>query len=344
MLGIRRGFAAPEVGEALRRAGELSRQVGDSAGLLGSLRGAFFFALVGSDLDKAQQIGHQFLELSQDGADHPFLAAAHRAAGTVAFCRGRLVEARHELEQALVLAEMLDDASSTEVMNNRSVGVRNTLALALWLLGDVEASDRASTEALSLARGCGVMVLVDALFLAGVRHALGGDAPATLECAEEGLGLATKHGIRLYDGATKILRGWARSAQDPSDSGLAEMGAALAAVQATGTRMFRPFVLGLLADALERAGRHGDALAAVDAGLAEVEARGERFWEAELHRRRGVLLAGGTDPGGDAETSLRRAVEVAASQGSVVLQVRAAESLARLTSSGADSPSAGAVP
>ncbi len=213
VLGIRRGFADPEVGEALRRAGELSRQVGDSARLLGSLRGAFFFALVGSDLDKAEEIGRQFLELSQEGADHPFVAAAHRAAGTVAFCRGRLVEARHELERALALADMLDDSSSTSVMNNRTVGMRNTLALALWLLGDVEASDRVSTEALSLARGCGVMVLVDALFLAGVRHALGGDAPATLECAEEGLGLATKHGIRLYDGATKILRGWARAAQ-----------------------------------------------------------------------------------------------------------------------------------
>ena len=125
-------------------------------------------------------------------------------------------------------------------MNNRTVGIRNMLALALWLLGDVEASDRVSKEALSLARGCGVMVLVDALFLAGVRHALGGDAPATLECAEEGLGLATKHGIRLYDGATKILRGWARAAQDQSESGLAEMGAALGRRPGDGHEDVRP--------------------------------------------------------------------------------------------------------
>ena len=333
VLAVRRGHADPQVGEALGRAGELSRQVGDSAGLLSSLRGAFFFALISGDLDTAHQIGCQFLALAQDGGDAAFLAAGQRAAGTVAFCQGRLAEARLELEQAVALGDTLDESSPTRIMNNRSVGVRNLLAIALWLLGDLEASDRVATEALSIARGCGAVVLVETLFMAGARHVLGRNDQAVLECSDEALALAAQHGIHLYDGGTRVLRGWAWAAQGHTENGLAEMGAALARAKATGARLLGPFLLGLLADALQRAGRHDEALGAVNEGLTDVEARGERFWEAELHRMHGVLAAG-ANPDGVAETSLRRAVEVAASQGSTVLHARAVDSLARLRAAG----------
>jgi predicted ATPase len=62
-----------------------------------------------------------------------------------------------------------------------------------------------------------------------------------------------------------------------------------------------------------------------------VEEHEERWWEAEVHRLRGVLLLRQTvaQPG-EAETWLRRALDVARRQEAKSLELRAATSLARL--------------
>jgi hypothetical protein len=93
-----------------------------------------------------------------------------------------------------------------------------------------------------------------------------------------------------------------------------------------------------------------EALAVAAEALALVEATGERFYEAELHRLRGELLrqaagegrpaparatAAGppqSDPAGraEAEACFHRALDVACQQGARSLELRAALSLARL--------------
>jgi DNA-binding SARP family transcriptional activator/predicted ATPase len=331
VLAITQGYAAPDVGKALARAAELSREVGDPAKLLGSLRGAFVFALVGGRLVDADEIGRQLLDLGRRNGEPAFLAAGHRAVGTIACSWGRLADARRELEQGIVLADTLAGSSLANVVNDPSIGGRNKLAQALWLLGDLAGSDRVAAEALALAEAAGVVSLVDTLFMDGVRQAMVGDAAAVLRCADQALELVARHGFPLYDGSTRVIRGWARAVHGGSAAGVTEMGAALAAVGSTGARMYSPFFLGLLADACARVGRGGDALVAADQGLAEVDARGERFWQPELLRLRGVLLAwdGRTE---DAEASLVVALEAARAQESAALVARAEASLARVRS------------
>jgi predicted ATPase len=69
----------------------------------------------------------------------------------------------------------------------------------------------------------------------------------------------------------------------------------LAAKKATGARLKIPFYLGLMADLYGRAGHSEEALDLVEDALARVEATGERWFEAELHRIRGeLLLSSGT--------------------------------------------------
>src|SRR5262249_62303962 len=62
-----------------------------------------------------------------------------------------------------------------------------------------------------------------------------------------------------------------------------------------------------------------------------VELHEERYWEAEVARRRGVLLLRqpGTPPA-EAEAWLQRALDVARRQKAKALELRAAMSLARL--------------
>jgi predicted ATPase len=70
-------------------------------------------------------------------------------------------------------------------------------------------------------------------------------------------------------------------------------------------------------------------LIAVDQALAEVEATGERFYEAELCRLRGEVLGHAPERAEEAEHWLRRAVAVAESQQAISLQRRAVASLSR---------------
>ncbi len=64
-------------------------------------------------------------------------------------------------------------------------------------------------------------------------------------------------------------------------------------------------------------------------GLTTIDATGERWWEAELHRLRGLLLMARLDMP-EAEATLQRAIRVAGEQQAKSLGLRAATSLAGL--------------
>jgi len=329
VLAVRHGHASPDVGRALACASELSQAVGDSARLLGALRGAFVFAYVAGNLDEAESVGIQLRNLWGLGGEVAFLAAAELAAGTVNLARGQLVEARTHLQQAVALAGPHDLLSPEYVMTTPPVAARTRFALDLWLLGEVPESDRLMEEATAMAREAGVVSLVDTLFVAGVRHAAAGDPAAVLRSVDEALALADRHGLVLYGAGAGVLRGWARAMQDVGMA-VAEAEQALTAVRATGAKVFLSFFLALGADGHARAGDHAAALAAVDAGLAEVDGGGEGFWAPELHRLRGILLAATGGAAGAAEASVRQAIALARAQSAPILVARAEATLAQL--------------
>jgi predicted ATPase len=87
----------------------------------------------------------------------------------------------------------------------------------------------------------------------------------------------------------------------------------------------------LLADVCAHLGHPEDGLQALAEAHTLVEQHEERWWEAEICRLRGLLLLRqpGT-PQAEAETWLRRALDVARRQQAKSLELRAAMSLARL--------------
>jgi predicted ATPase len=82
------------------------------------------------------------------------------------------------------------------------------------------------------------------------------------------------------------------------------------------------------------AGDRNRALRDVEAAEQHVEQTGERYAEAELLRFKGRLLIE-TDPSA-AHAAFERAVAVARSQSAVLLELRAATELARLSGAGAE--------
>jgi predicted ATPase len=95
--------------------------------------------------------------------------------------------------------------------------------------------------------------------------------------------------------------------------------------------VFIPYFCTLLADVCDRLGHTADGLQALAEAHTLVEQHEERWWEAEVHRLRGVLLL--RQPGtsqAEAEAWLQRALDVARRQGAKSLALRAAMSLSRL--------------
>jgi predicted ATPase len=132
--------------------------------------------------------------------------------------------------------------------------------------------------------------------------------------------------VLMFD--ARVLRGGAIVATRSALEAAAGIREGLAA-RAAGSKMLRPYSLGLLCEALRMAGDLDGAMEAVTDGLTTIDATGERWWEAELHRLRGLLLMARGDMS-DAEVTLRQAIGLSRAQQAKSLELRAVTSLAHL--------------
>jgi predicted ATPase len=140
---------------------------------------------------------------------------------------------------------------------------------------------------------------------------------------------ARKHDFDLFLMLGEISRGWLLAEQGRLEEGAERIQQGLAVYQAIGAELGRPTFLGILADVLGRLGRVDAALSVVADAIALAERTGLRYWDAELQRLKGTLLAlGGADR--DAESCLLEALAIARRQEARSLELRAAMTLARL--------------
>ncbi len=105
----------------------------------------------------------------------------------------------------------------------------------------------------------------------------------------------------------------------------------LAGLKATGTDVRRTYYLALLAEVLGKADQFEEGQQVLAEALELAVVRGERWWEAELHRLRGeLLLARSRDNLVEAEDCVHRAMAIAREQHAKSFELRAATTLARL--------------
>jgi predicted ATPase len=105
----------------------------------------------------------------------------------------------------------------------------------------------------------------------------------------------------------------------------------LEALQGTGLKLYRPYLLALLAEASGQAGQPEAGLTALAEAVALVAATEERWWEAEVYRLQGALLLQRSPADvGQAAACFQQALEVARRQQAKALELRVALSLARL--------------
>ena len=124
-------------------------------------------------------------------------------------------------------------------------------------------------------------------------------------------------------------RGWALTRQGRADEGCAEIRDGIEGAKATGIKSYLPRHLTLLAEACLVAGRPEEGLESTNSAFAEMREGGNRYFESFAWWTKGdALLA--LDQVSEADTSYRRALEVARAQSAKSWELHAASRLARL--------------
>jgi class 3 adenylate cyclase/predicted ATPase len=333
-----KGYGAPEVESAFRRARELCLDLGEAAQPFPVLRGLWAFAIVRGRLSEARVLADQLLDIARRAGDDALLLEAYYALGCTLFYLGEPRASRAWSEQAIALYDPDLHRSHTQLYGaDPGVTCRCYAAVALWQLGQPDQALVRAQEARALAEETAQPVNVAfALTFGAVVHQLRGHVEATRAWADAAIALATEQVLPFWASTARILRGWAWFKDGHPDRGIAEVERGLAENRAAGAEIGRPQNCALLAEVFAAKGDSVAALAAVAEAFDAAAATGARYEEAELHRLRGEALLIQIAPGGDtpryaeAEACFRSGIEVARRQAARALELHCATSFGRL--------------
>ena len=332
-----RGYGHPEVEQACLRARELSRQVGETPQLFSVLLGLLTYYLGRGDLHTARELGEELVELGQRLQNTALVLEARVALGFVLFYLGDLTLAWLHVEQGMRPYDPNEDRSQIVFsVFDPWVASRRAAALILWLQGHPDQALRSGQEAVHLAHELSHHHnLAAATAFLAVLHHYQREPDAVLEQAERLLTLSQEQAFPFWLAWGGIMRNWAIAMKVHPDEGVGisdgveGIRQSLSAYEAAGVELLRPFWLGLLAEATAKVGRLPEALAVLTEAVALVRKNGERWWEPELFRLKGDILAMLPGRRDEVETAYRQALHIARRQASRTLELRTAMSLAR---------------
>jgi predicted ATPase len=328
-----KGQAAPEVGETYIRAQHLCEHLDDPHQLFPVLRGLWNYYLARAEYQRGHTLGEQLLTLAQQAQDSAMSPAAHRALGATLFYLGTVVSAHTHFTQGIALYNPQQHRASAFLYgDDPGVTCHSYAAWTLWLLGYPDQGLTQSQEAVMLAQEIAhPYSLSFALRGATMFHQLRREERATQERAEATISLTTEQGFPHWMAQGAILRGWALAHQGRAKEGIEQLIQGLIAHRATGTEIIRPYWLALLAEAHGTLGEPETGLTVLTEALTLMDTTGERVWEPELYRLKGVLLLQqSSDNQVEAERCFHQAITVAQKQQAKSWELRAATSLARL--------------
>ena len=332
-LQMAKGHGAPEVEQAYTQAYALCQQVGETPELAPVLFGLWRYYITQPQLRTARELGDTLLRLAQRADDPALAVIAHYALGVTWLFLGALPAARLHLEEGI--ARYTPDqrrAPAFRMGQDPGVACRSYAAWTLWLLGYPDQSLARLPDALALAHGLShSFSLAYARLVAAVVSQLRRDVPAVHEHAEAAVALSIEQRFPLWATWGTIMHGWALAMQGQDEEGMAQVRQGIAAFRATGAALHVPYFCTLLAEVTDHLGHTADGLQALTEAHTLVEQHGDRWWEAEVCRLRGVLLLRQTvTPQAEAEACFQQALDVARRQEAKSLELRAAMNLSRL--------------
>lgn len=322
------GWSSKEAEQAFLRARVLSEQLGGTPELLSILyelavlyeyRGAF---------EASQALMNHRLRLAQGD----YLPEAHELLACSTFYQGKFNRSLEHAREGLSIYEAEEPGSEPGFWgHNSGVLCRDWAALALWFLGYPDRARQEADEALRLAEVPeNAHSVSNVQMKTAILHQCLLEAEKTEAHAGTTVAVATRQGFTYRVAVGMILEGWAWAVLGRHQEGLARIEKGLEIHKKTGASMDRPYFLGLLATACSVGGDGEAGLEALEEALEMVARSRTFFFEAELYRLQGNLLAQTKADRDEVEACFHRAIEVARHQQAKSLELRAAMTLARL--------------
>jgi tetratricopeptide (TPR) repeat protein len=322
------GFASPKASEIYGRARDLAERRGDRRQLFMAVFGLWQTANGRGGMVECRKYSDHLQQLTAGDADEELRLQAHHSAWTTGLFSG-VPAAAHEhcgLGRRLYDPERHRHHRLLYGGHDPGVCARYMGAQAYWLLGQPDTGLAMGGEALALAeRIAHPFSLGTALVMNAMLHLDRDEPEAALQRIEAAEALAAEQKIGLAI-EPQILRGAVMTAQRASAEAVACLRDALALPRAP---RLRPYGLARLGEALVQQGDYGAALTAVRESLADQERTGQRRWEAELCRLKGLVLLHKNSLD-EAQAALEEALRIARQQQTKSYELRAATSLARL--------------
>jgi len=337
-LQATQGYGAPEVASACERIRELCQKMEGSPPVFYALYFLANFHWLRAEHGAALELTEQMMNLAQRAADPLSLAMTHALRGIISFNLGNLSAAREHLDHTNAFYNPKEHAHLAFVygLDPGLLSWFGTVCV-LCCLGYPDLAAEQSRKMLAVARQVDhPFSLTTALAIDTLFHLLRRDARALEERGREVAALAQEKGFLFFVGVGLFKIGWVSARQGRLEEGLAQIHQALDIYRATGVRFTLTEVLGSLAEAYGMAGQIEKGLEFMSQALAEVERGGERYYEAELHRLKGVLLLRKAEREDrpswekEAEACFRRSLVVARLQQAKSFELRTATSLGRL--------------
>ncbi len=326
-----KGYAADETKAAFEHASVLVARPEFSSERLSALYGQFAWTWTRGDFRAARELVEGALREAEAEGRTAEARASRIGVGLAYMQLGDLREARAQLELGLSHFEEPDDELKAKVGMDAAASVRAFLALTLWLSGDLTRARELIEEATRLAGELDhapttATVLMYKIWIATFRN----DFESVVVDAEKFLKISQQHGMGyhlaisgLYLSLGRTVLGGAQRVDDFRKS--------LADYRDQGNRVGVPGFLGALAKLEAHAQNYERASALIDEALAMSHESGDRLYDSDLHRLRGiVLLKRNLANLAQAEEAFKTSLAVAKQQGARTLELLASFALAKL--------------
>jgi predicted ATPase len=325
--------AVSEIGTVGTRVFEIAESLDDVDYQLRSLWGLWSFRISTGQQSVALSLAQRFNTLAAKRSDPVDSLIGERMIGTSQYYLGDLLNARRCLER--VLAHHVPPARKWRIAHFQGGDeweqARVYLARTQWLLGLPDQAMRTAESSVTDAQATNHWNLVGlALATAACPIALWvGDLAAAEHYLEMLLGYSTRYGLARWRAFGLVYQAELVVQRGDTNTGLRLLCAAFAEPAAAGS-IPRAFAV-LLAEALGRAGRITEGLAAIEDAIVRSERTEECWGTAELLRIKGELFLLQGAPGtAAAEDHFQQGLDWARRQGALSWELRCATSLARL--------------
>jgi class 3 adenylate cyclase len=325
-----KGYGAPEVEAVCLRAYELCEVVGDVPQRVPAMINLWGFLAARARHEEAFALSAAILRLAQAAQNDGWLLEGSMCVAISNTFLGNFEDAKENFERVVRLYDPNEHASHRFQYGTDPAAIaRSYLVLLHWILGDETLSRELSRESQAFAQG--LKHPFTEVFTSGqdvLHRILWGDFEEAERILHECRELCAREAIpgvlpEIY--AALLLAAVGDASASDACQAVTDFS------RFAGLLVLLPWVHAAHADALSARGEHSRAEAMMSASLESMNASGERWTEAEIHRLRGLVLERRGAPATEIEACYQVALASARRMRTPGFEARVNESRARWT-------------